>query len=396
MASSNTRKEVQVKQRHGIFRKELNLWQAVALIVSGTIGAGVLAIPYAVSKVGMSIGLVYIVLLGLLMIGLNLFVGELSAKTKQDLQLVGLAKRYFGHWGEYLMSAIYYSILFGVLLVYIVGEGEVLAVLFGGTALLWSFLFFLIATLVIATGMRTVKTVELVLTFGILLVVLAIALLSSTHISIGHLETMNLAYLFFPFGIVLFAFHGTNAVPEAHALLKDKNTLFKKAIVISGLISIVVYALFAFAIVGVTGWGTTEIATIGFGQSVGPLAVLFGNLFAALAMGTSYILVGLSLRDSFHWDYKVPVPVATALVSIIPAVLFFIGSRHFIAIVDFVGGVFISFEMLFILVIYWRAKHVGDLTKSKFKLHHVWLLFAILVFVLSVGAFYSLTSLFVG
>ena len=66
----------------GIFRKRLTLFQSVALITGGTIGAGVLSIPYAVSKVGLTIGLFYIVSLGLLMIGLNLLLGEVVSETK--------------------------------------------------------------------------------------------------------------------------------------------------------------------------------------------------------------------------------------------------------------------------------------------------------------------------
>ena len=41
----------------GIFHKKISLFQAVFLIVGGTIGAGVLSIPYAVSKVGLIVGI---------------------------------------------------------------------------------------------------------------------------------------------------------------------------------------------------------------------------------------------------------------------------------------------------------------------------------------------------
>ena len=87
-------KEQTVAPHQGIFRKQLTLWEGVALVLSGTIGAGVLAIPYAVSRVGLLIGFVYILTIGLLMMTLNLLLGEIAARTKGDVQLAGLAKRY--------------------------------------------------------------------------------------------------------------------------------------------------------------------------------------------------------------------------------------------------------------------------------------------------------------
>jgi hypothetical protein len=56
-----------VVQHHGIFRRQLSAWEVVALIISATIGAGVLGLPYVIAQVGIGIGLVMIVLLGGLM-----------------------------------------------------------------------------------------------------------------------------------------------------------------------------------------------------------------------------------------------------------------------------------------------------------------------------------------
>ncbi len=391
---SSKKHDAPLEQHHGIFRRQLSMWESVALIVSGTIGAGVLGIPYAVAKVGVKIGLLYIVVLGALMIGLNLFLGEVTIRTKQKLQLSGLAKKYLGTAGEYLMTTIFYLSVIGTMVVYIIGGGHSLEALFGGSNVMWSVVFFAIGTLLIAIGMRTVKTVELFLTMALLFVVLLIAAWSTPHISTAHLEVYDMAYLFFPYGVILFAFSGATAIPEAHTLLANKELSFKKAIIISGVISIFVYALFAVMVVGVTGWGTTEIATIGLGQSVGPMMTVFGNIFAILAMGTSYLLVGLSLRDSMTWDFKVPRHLSTFLISAIPFTIFILGIRQFITAIDFVGGVFVSLQMLLIILIYWRAKHVGDVKPSKYQLHHVWFLIGLLVLAFSIGAMHSVWKLF--
>ncbi len=384
--------EIVLKKHHGIFRGDLTLWEATALLVP--IGAGVLGIPYAVAQVGLIVGLFYIVILGFLMMGMNLLVGEVLVRTKGEKQLVGLAKKYLGNGGEVLMSLISYLMLFGALVVYIIGVGESLAVLFRGGAFFWSIVFSIIGSVLIFVGLRTIKKVELFLILSVLLVVFVIAIFSAPHVVVEHVRYTNFASLLFPYGVILFAFHGTTSVPEAHSLLLHKPELFKKALIYSILVGILIYIIFASVVVGVTGLNTTQIATIGLGNAVGPVMVWVGNLFAVLAMGSSFLMVGVALRDSFVWDLKFPKGIASAFVCGVPIIIFLLGLRQFIAAVDIVGGVFGSIELLLLLLIYWRAKSLGDLPTGKYSLHHTALLAALLFLAFSVGAAYSVVKLF--
>ncbi|MBI5728533.1 MAG: hypothetical protein HY984_02155, partial [Candidatus Magasanikbacteria bacterium] len=278
--------EAPLVRLYGVFRNQIHLLEGTALIVSGTIGAGVLGIPYVVVKVGIGIGLLYIVSLGLLMMGVNLLVGEIATAAKEPLQIVGLAKKYLGPTGGAIMLVFSYALLLGALMIFIIGEGDTLSALFGGPSFWWSTGFFMVAGLLVAIGIRTIKTVELFLSLGVLSVVFLIALFSAPHLTLTHWQYSDWTKIFLPYGVLLFAFHATTAVPEAHAILKNREATFKKAILTAGTICIIVYALFAVVVVGVTGPATTEIATIGLGQVLGRPAFILGNLFAILAMGT--------------------------------------------------------------------------------------------------------------
>jgi len=386
--------EQQVVKHYGIFRYQLTTFQAVALIVSGTIGAGVLGIPYAVAKVGIGLGVVLIIIIGMLMMGMNLLIGEIAVRTSQPLQLAGLASRYLGSFGKWGMTTIVYFTLFGVLTIYIIGEGEALSALLGGSAYRWSVLFFLLGTLLIFTGMRTIKIAEFFLSLAVLLVVLLIAVFSAPHASVGHFRYVNLAQILFPYGVLLFAFHGTTTIPEAYSILSNKKENFRRAIIAAGIITTAVYVVFAVAAVAVTGADTTEIATVGMGRVIGVKMLVLGNIFAALAMGTSFLVAGLGLRDSLQWDYKISNHTAVLLVCGVPFLLFIFGLRGFIQTIDLVGGVLMSLELLLILVIYWRAKQKGDLAVGKYHLHHTALLAALLVLALTVGAVYSVGKMF--
>jgi amino acid permease len=325
---------------------------------------------------------------------LNLLVGEVVARTNGEFQLVGLARKYLGKWGGIFMTILNYLMAFGILVVYIIGEGQTLYNIFGGNPLIWSVVFFVFGGVMVMIGLETVKTAELVLSMAILLIILLIAGLSAPHVQFENVVYSNWMNLLLPYGVILFAFSGASSIPEAHAILKNRDSDFKKAIVIAGTIAIVAYALFTLAVVGVTGSSTTEIATVGLGAVAGKAMFLFGNLFAIFAMGTCFLMGGVSLKDSLHWDYKMPNWVATLLVCGIPFVIFLLGMRSFIAAIDIVGGVFISLEMLVLVLIYWRAKTLGHLRQSKYKVHNVWLAVVLLVIALTVGAVYSVVKLF--
>lgn len=388
------RDDAGVVSHKGIFFRRLTEWQATALIVSGTVGAGILGIPYVVAKVGIGIGLFFIVAVGMCMIGFNLLLGEIAVRTNHPLQLSGFAKKYLGRFGEILMTIVVYSILFGVLAVYIIGAGLALAELFGGSPQYWGLVFFVLGSCGIAIGIRTVKTVEFFLTMGIFLIVMLFVLIAAPHIAFPNFVYVDLSFFLLPYGVMLFAYHGAAAIPEAHTLLAAHPLRFRRAIVRAGVMTMILYAVFALVVVGVTGIETTEIATIGLGRTVGPFMVVLGNVFAVLAMGTSFLMSGLALRDSIVWDFRIKPAVATFAVLAVPLTIFLLGLRQFIAAIDVIGGVFSGTEMLLILLIFWRAKQLGDVPPGRYHLHHAVFLWILLLVALGIGTVWSVVRLF--
>lgn len=394
MSYRQMKKERPLALYQGIFRCKLTLAQGVALIISGTFGAGVLGVPFVVARVGIVIGIIYIILLGLLMMSLNLLIGEVATCTKQELQIAGLARTYLGVWGGRIMAVLIYVMALGVLVVYIIGEGSSLAALFGGDAFMWSIIFFAVASICVALGLRMLKVAGLFLSLGLLFVIIIISVLSTPHISISYMQHYNFAYMLFPYGVILFSFSSTGVIPEAHALLNHKDGFFKKAIMIASAICISMYALFALVVVGVTGLETTAIATIGLGNVVGKTIFVFGNVFAVIAMGAGFLMSGVALRDSLQWDYKVPAWAAPFVVCGIPFVIFIAGLRNFIELIDIIGGVLVSIELIGVTLIYWRARQKGLLHNKRYHIHHALWLVVILLIAFAVGAGYSVVKLF--
>ena len=66
-----------------------NIPKAIAMLCGTVIGAGVLGIPFVVAKAGFFVGILSIILLGLAVLALNLFVGEIVLRTPGNHQLPG-------------------------------------------------------------------------------------------------------------------------------------------------------------------------------------------------------------------------------------------------------------------------------------------------------------------
>jgi len=379
----------------GVYKKTATTSEAVFMITGMTIGAGILGLPYAIAQVGLKIGLVSIVILGIIMLLLNLMIGEVASRTKESFQLPGLAGKYVGPWAKYLLSTTIVFSAFGALLAYIVGEGDALSNLFGGNKFVWSILFWSIGSVIIWRGLETAKVTQKILSVVVIGIIVGLSLYFFPHIQKEYIAYSDFGKLFFPYGVILFALHASPAVIEAHSLLPQKTRQFKRALIIGTIIPIIVYILFSAAVVGISGLSTHEIATTGLGELFGKKILIFGNLFAVLAMGTGFVGLGIALKQTFTWDDNIKPFYANLLVIFIPLLFFLLGVRNFIFILNIVGGIFIGLESIIMVLVYWQAKRRGVLKPSSFNLHHMWLFIIPVSLVFIIMTWYSVVNLFI-
>lgn len=378
----------------GIYKKTVTVSEAVFLITGMTIGAGVLGIPYVVAQVGLIIGLVYIFGLGLVMLCLNLMIGEIAARAGENLQLPGLAGKYLGGWAKHFLTLIVILSSTGALLAYISGEGQALAAIFGGSPVWWSLFFWSVGSFLVWRGMETVKSVDGVLSLLVILIIAGLSIWLLPDVDIRNFYHFNLGQIFLPYGVILFALHASPAIAEAHAVLRGDVKDYRRAVIIGTVIPILVYLLFALATVGVNGLMTTEMVTVGLGQRLGSGVLLISNFFAILAMSTAFLGLGMALKQSFTWDYKLPKWVADVLVILLPLALFTAGWRSFFSILDLVGGLFISIEAIIMVLVCYQVLKKERPSDSSFGLRHFWLLAVPVMIVFTLMTVYSILKLF--
>lgn len=358
----------------GVYKKSVSVADAVFMITGMTIGAGILGIPYVVAQVGLKIGLAYIIVFGLIMLALNLILGEIAVRTRESLQITGFVGKYLGKWPKFIINIMIVFGSYGALLAYISGEGQSLANLFGGNSAVWSVVFWGIASTAVWRGLQTVKVAERILSLVVMALICGLSIYILKDFKMATWVYSDLSQIFLPYGVILFALNGTSAVIEAHALLPRDNKSFKKALIIGSLIPVAIYVLFALAVVGATGLQTTEIATIGLGQRFGQGVMIISNVFAILAMSTGFIGSGIALKQNFIWDNKLNRYFSEFLVISVPIVLFMAGLRQFITILSISGGVLIAMEAIMIVFVCFQARKKGDADASGYGFHHFWLL----------------------
>ncbi len=334
----------------------LKLLQATATLFGTVIGAGVLGIPYVISKSGYLIGLLQIIVLGFVVLLMYLYLEKITRKTKGHHQLTGYAEIYLGKKGKFFMWIAMLIGVYGAITAYYIGISKSLSAILGGSPLVYGIIIFIITTIIIHKGINLIKRYELYLGITTVAIVILISILLIPYINITKLTTINLSNFFAPYGVILFAFLGAAAIPEMKEELQRNKKMLRKAVILGATVPLLVYILFSLTVIGTTGTETTQVATIGLGEKVGFHMVWLGNLFAIFAMTTSFLTLGLALRQVFNFDYNISKKFATALACGIPFLLFFLlknwtGFANIINVTGvFAGGI----EGILIVLMFWK------------------------------------------
>lgn len=192
---------------------------AIATLVGSIIGAGILGIPYAVSQTGFGIGIILLISLTTATTILSLMLAELTLRTTKDHQMPGYSSLYLGP--RFGSMTFFIDIISGyiVQLAYLVGLGEVLAALLSGTPVFWSITVFCVVAIFVYKGLETIKIVELIMTVGIFIIVLILALSLYPHISLLNFDYADQTHIGLPYGVIMFALAGYLTIPAVRRLL---------------------------------------------------------------------------------------------------------------------------------------------------------------------------------
>ncbi len=340
------------------------LFTAASTLVGCVIGAGILGIPYVVAKAGFLTGLLNIVCLGVVFLFIYLYLGEVVLRTRGKHQLTGYAEKYTGKLGKYFMFISMIIGIYGAMIAYTLGAGEALSSIIGGDPVLSSLLFFAFLSWLIYLGLGAIEKSEALSIPVILFIVILIFLLALPRINQANLTEFNFSKILLPYGVVLFAYLGTAAVPEMKEELGRHKKDMKKALLIGGLIPMGVYVLFATAVVGVMGPLTQEVGALGLAAILGEKMVFIGAFFALFTMATSFLALGLALKELFWYDYNLRKNTSWLLTCFVPFILFLLiklsNSASFTKVLGITGVLAGAIAGVLVMLMALNAKKKGE------------------------------------
>jgi tyrosine-specific transport protein len=388
------------KKEHKDFFSRNKLWMASATLMGTVIGAGVLGIPYVIAQSGLLLGIINLLVVGAAQLILHLCLGEITLRTKGLHQLSGYMEKYLGKLGKHFMAFSMIVGIYGAMTAYIIGEGEIIKTIFGGNPIIYSLIFFAIVSFIIFAGLKATGRAEMVVTGLMILVVLAIGIFSFKNINVNYFSGIHWQSIFLPYGVILFAFVGTAAIPELREQLIKEKKKMKKAIFLGSLIPIAIYLIFALIVVGLIG--LTNFNTLAPNDRIATIALsiftnqglgLAANIFAGFAMFTSFLGLGLALRQMYEYDYHIKKIWSFFITIIPPIIIAFSGLANFIGILAFSGAIAGGVDGILIMLAYWKAKRHGQ-RKPEYTIRIGKVVTALLILMFSLGIIYQLWQTF--
>lgn len=367
--------------------------KAIATLIGLIIGAGVLGLPYVFMQGGYWTGVVVLVLIGFLVIMMNLYLGEITLRTKGIHQLPGYVEKYLGKKGKFFMCISLMITVYGALTGYLIGEGQAWSALLGIKPFFPMLIFFILMAIIIYRGLKLIEILEYYLNIIVIGILVITSIVALFFIEPSNYTGFQASNLLIPYGVALFALAGAAAIPDLKVELGNEVKKLKKVIFIGSLIPLVVYLLFATAIVGVTGLDTSQVATISLGEYLGSYMVFMGNLFAVFTMTTSFMVLGLALVWMYHFDYKMKKIFAWGLTLVFPLAIALSGFASFVQVLAITGTFAGGIEGIMIVLTH-RAAQKKTERKPEYQIKNRFWLTTLMIGVYLFGMIYTLYILF--
>ena len=158
------------------------------------------------------------------------------------------------------------------------------------------------------------------------------------------------------YGVILFAFMGFTVIPEvAQELGSDKKELFRVIMIAYGVI-ILLYILFSYAFVGVYGSEIAEVAT----ESLSGSLLWIASFLTILLFVTSFLAVGLVMKDMFSLDLKFKKRVPWFLTISVPIIAWVLLNPDFIGVISFIGSFTGGVSGILICLMVLKAREKGN------------------------------------
>lgn len=321
--------------------------EVIFSVVGCGIGSGCLGTAYSARLAGLPVLVFWFIVTGILTLFSMMYVAETTLRTKTMVQLPGLAQRYLGGGGSLLIFLAVVINSLSCMIAYFSGSGNILNELLHVPDWLGTLIFLVPAAGVAWFGLKAMGVGNKLMSVGmiIMLVVLTAASLIAKDGHLSRIFTSDWTYAVPIFNVAAFSYIGQYLVPDlARGLSHDPKKL-APAIAIGQLIVCLLLIMVPLGVMFITpAEDLTQVATIAWGRSLGLWALYIANIFALVAMLTSYWAISQTLLSNvvdkfkFHSDedVKIRLPI-TIIIIAIPLAFTLSGAVGFVDAIYFSG-----------------------------------------------------------
>lgn len=358
-----------------------------ALLAGTIIGAGIFALPYVSIKAGIVIALISMGLFTALMISIHTMYADVVVDIGHEHRFAGIAQRYMGKKGYVAAIAMTIVHMMFVLAIYILfAQGFLGTLLSQEWALYGAIIFWALGSITMYLSVKAVSIIETIAVIGIIAVVGIIMWYGAPNIQLEKVPLIgeSFAYVFIPFGVLLFALNGRPAIPGVVSYCvqaKESKKTMRRIIITGTIVAGVVYAFFIVGVVGSSDYITQDALSglTALPQWVKGLLVLLG----ILAVITSYIAVAQDVRKSLQHDVRFSKWGALILTATLPLGIYMLRLGSLVELLEIAGGLFVSFEGLMIIRM-WKKHKKQSKTSIMSRVPQWWILIMQMLFITSI------------
>jgi len=339
-------------------KKIASLFGASALILGSLIGAGILALPISLGLSGLIPSFfVMLVYGGLMYFSAEVLAREAALEQSTSFDFPSLYGKYLGKIGKYLAVITNVIILYGLLVAYISGGGQIIANLlhYSQTPLWLSIVFALMLSFATTLDLSIINKYNAVLVVGLLASFIYLIVLSSTHIQPEHLVVCEWKYSTIAIPLVVTACHFHNIIPTLCTDLKWDLSLLRKSMIIGMILAVMMNLSWVLCGIGclprhgensiIAAYLSNIPATIPMSNLMNSNAfVIITAIFSLVAIVTSFLGNGIGLQnflnDMMQNTFNVNNERLTRIITFVPpSIIAFLWPNIFIKALDVVGGI---------------------------------------------------------
>jgi amino acid permease len=345
----------------------MKLLTCIFLILSTAIGAGILALPYYFSKVGIIFSIIIWIIISIAMYVNSLILIKTELFFKGMKGLPGIFEIYFGKKAKIIILILLVLSIYFAIFAYLKALSESISKYFPPYSFL--IILLLLNSFIVYLSKYSIESFGTIYSiFKFLFLILAIVFFLMNHKVERKFSLINTDFnsLISFLGISMFAFMFYTIIPNLKSVTRDENTL-KNSVKCSLFIIFIFYLLFCMVFCN-----DIEIATLKIGEVFDFLTIVF--------VFSPYVLLSYVLNETLKNDFNLSNKQSFIFSVALPFILYLVLPLSFSKFIEISGGIFGC--LLFLLISYYGLKN--EKLKINKKLLMFLLIFSIIGFILSI------------